>query len=256
MRRKVVREGQAMKREGEGREKGKRQQKERQEPAQRTEGRQEGQHNKDKESLEEGGYKPVERRHVRGGRGRAWSGEPVEWLKAMEEHLERGWVHPKARRAKRRPLCFTRNAYKCDMSFKTSAFELEIAVTRICRTDAVKKWFDEEKECYKKSVNASECVGPINQAMSDLKTPEDFILSNKKVCNLFKPYSTCARETVEENCGRINKVLFDWLFVPLQRLSNSLCEELILPADEKDTRPDNFGNLNVFATVAAIFFAN
>ncbi|XP_055953167.1 uncharacterized protein LOC129988905 [Argiope bruennichi] len=152
--------------------------------------------------------------------------------------------------------CFTRNAYKCDMSFKTSAFELEIAVTRICRTDAVKKWFDEEKECYKKSVNASECVGPINQAMSDLKTPEDFILSNKKVCNLFKPYSTCARETVEENCGRINKVLFDWLFVPLQRLSNSLCEELILPADEKDTRPDNFGNLNVFATVAAIFFAN
>ncbi|XP_055953960.1 uncharacterized protein LOC129989440 isoform X2 [Argiope bruennichi] len=149
--------------------------------------------------------------------------------------------------------CFTRNAYKCDMPFKTSSDELEIAVTRICRTDAVKKWFDKEKECYKKSVNASECVGPINQAMSDPKTPEDFILANKKVCNLFKPYSTCVSETVEENCGRMNKHLFDWLFVPIQRLSNSLCEELILPADEKDTRPDNFGKLNVFGTVAAIF---
>ncbi|XP_055951640.1 uncharacterized protein LOC129987719 [Argiope bruennichi] len=152
--------------------------------------------------------------------------------------------------------CFTRKAYKCDMPFKTSSDELEIAITRICRTDAVKKWFDEQKECYKKSLNASQCIEPINQVMTDLTTPEAFILANKKACNLFKPYSTCARETVEENCGTINKVLFDWLFVPLQRLSSSLCEELILPADEKDTRPDNFGNLNVFATVAAIFLAN
>ncbi|KAF8771695.1 hypothetical protein HNY73_019075 [Argiope bruennichi] len=87
---------------------------------------------------------------------------------------------------------------------QTSCLRTSIAVLRISNR-AVKKWFDEEKECYKKSVNATQCVGPINEAMSDLKTPEDFILANKKVCNLFKPYSTCARETVEENCGKNNR---------------------------------------------------
>ncbi|KAF8771691.1 hypothetical protein HNY73_019071 [Argiope bruennichi] len=132
----------------------------------------------------------------------------------------------------------------------------KMTLFKSCSKSNFASGFDEQKECYKKSLNASQCIEPINQVMTDLTTPEAFILANKKACNLFKPYSTCARETVEENCGTINKVLFDWLFVPLQRLSSSLCEELILPADEKDTRPDNFGNLNVFATVAAIFLAN
>ncbi|GBN84249.1 hypothetical protein AVEN_110066-1 [Araneus ventricosus] len=151
--------------------------------------------------------------------------------------------------------CFSRVAYKCNMPFKVDADELKIAVMRVCRGDGIQKWFDEEKACYKKAVNDSVCTEPINEALRDFKTPEDFIRANKKVCNLFEPYSNCVEDKVEKNCGRISQVLFNWLYNPMRKLSNSLCEQLILPADEKDGRPDNFGMLNVYASVAAIFIS-
>ncbi|GBM91707.1 hypothetical protein AVEN_236628-1, partial [Araneus ventricosus] len=70
---------------------------------------------------------------------------------------------------------------------------------------------------------------------------------------LFEPYSNCVEDKVEKNCGSLNQVLFNWLYNPLRNLSNSLCEQLILPADEKDSRPDNFGVLNVYGNVKAVF---
>ncbi|GBM82057.1 hypothetical protein AVEN_224075-1 [Araneus ventricosus] len=114
--------------------------------------------------------------------------------------------------------------------------------------------FDGEKACYKRAINDNACVEPIIEVMSDLETTEDIIRANKKICNLFEPYSNCVKENVEKNCNRtlLSMILFKDLFNPLRNLSNSLCEQLILPEDE-DSRHDNFGMLNVYEAVVAIF---
>ncbi|GBM89528.1 hypothetical protein AVEN_188295-1 [Araneus ventricosus] len=152
--------------------------------------------------------------------------------------------------------CLSRLADKCNMDFRVEAEELKINVQRLCNGGAIQKLFDEEKACYKRAVNDSECVRPINEAMRSLLTTEEIIKANKKVCNLFKPYSACVGKSVLTNCGFTSRILFNTLYYPLYDLSNSLCEQLILPADEKDSRPDNFGILNVFASLAAIFLSS
>ncbi|CAL1296769.1 unnamed protein product [Larinioides sclopetarius] len=151
--------------------------------------------------------------------------------------------------------CLSRLANKCNMDFKVQAEELKISVESLCSGGAFQKLFDEERDCYKRAVNDSECVGPINEAMRSLLTTEEIIKANKRVCNLFEPYSVCVGKSVLKNCGFASRILFDTLYNPLNDLSNSICEQLILPADEKDSRPDNFGMLNVFASLAAIFLS-
>ncbi|GBM95595.1 hypothetical protein AVEN_122412-1 [Araneus ventricosus] len=148
--------------------------------------------------------------------------------------------------------CVYRKALKCKMPFWRDALELFNGVRVAC---TIKEWFDKDKACYIKAINDSVCVEPINEAMRDIKTNEDLIRANKKVCNLFEPYSNCVQEDVEKNCHStvLSINLFNNIYKPLRGLSNSLCEQLIVPADEKDSRPDNFGVLNVYASVAAIF---
>ncbi|XP_055953376.1 uncharacterized protein LOC129989080 [Argiope bruennichi] len=152
--------------------------------------------------------------------------------------------------------CVARVANKCNMPFKEDADQLKRSVTTLCSLDGMKAWFDTEKACFKKSVNDKQCTGPLDEATSNLKTSEDFIRANKKVCKLFEPYSNCVEEKVEKNCGTAAQHLFDWIYKPFRSMSNSLCEELILPADEKDSRPDNFGLLNIYFTVVGVFFAS
>ncbi|CAL1296777.1 unnamed protein product [Larinioides sclopetarius] len=148
--------------------------------------------------------------------------------------------------------CVYRKAYKCKMPFWNDVLELYNGIEVAC---TLKEWFDKDKACYMKAINDSVCVEPINEVMRDLKTPEDFIRANKKVCNLFGSYSTCVQEDVEKNCHGtvLSNNFFSNVYGTHLKLSNSLCEQLILPADEKDSRPDNFGMINVYASVAAIF---
>ncbi|GBM95611.1 hypothetical protein AVEN_122421-1 [Araneus ventricosus] len=149
--------------------------------------------------------------------------------------------------------CLSEMLERCDVHIWIKALDLEEGIQGICDDD-IKNYFDEDKACYMKVINDSVCVEPINEAMGDIKTTEDLIRANKKVCNLFEPYSSCVQEDVEKNCNRtvLSIDLFNDIHKPLRGLSNSLCEQLIVPADE-DSRPDNFGKLNVHAFVAAIF---
>ncbi|GBM82056.1 hypothetical protein AVEN_224074-1 [Araneus ventricosus] len=150
--------------------------------------------------------------------------------------------------------CLSRMLRKCDTHIWIKALDLRGGFRVIC-DDIIKVWFDKERACYQKAILDSVCVEPIIEATGDLKTPEDFIRANKKVCNLFEPYSNCVQENVERNCNNtvVSLDLFNNLYNPLREFSNFLCEELILPADEKDSRPDSFGMINVYEAGVAIF---
>ncbi|CAL1296780.1 unnamed protein product [Larinioides sclopetarius] len=153
---------------------------------------------------------------------------------------------------KQQIICVSEKARECQMPFKSDAVGLYRGVELAC---TVPGHFDKDKACYMRAINDSVCVEPINEVMRDLKTTEDFIRANKKICNLFGSYSNCVQKNVEKNCHgtTLSINLFKDIFKPHFGLSKSLCEELIIPADENDNRPDNYGMINVFASLVAIF---
>ncbi|CAL1296776.1 unnamed protein product, partial [Larinioides sclopetarius] len=79
------------------------------------------------------------------------------------------------------------------------------------------------------------CVKPIIEAMKDRKETEDFIRANKKICDLFEPYSDCVEENVEQDCNNLDRSvhLFNRLYKGFHDLSKFVCEQLILSADGK-----------------------
>ncbi|CAL1296770.1 unnamed protein product [Larinioides sclopetarius] len=149
--------------------------------------------------------------------------------------------------------CVARISAKCDMDFKETAEAVKEAAQRVCGGGDTQKLFDEEKDCYWKAISDSKCAGPIREAMKDLETAEKIIKSNKKVCTLFGSFSQCAKQNAKKDCGSTSDILFDSLYDPLYSLADQICKELILPADEKDARPDSFGVLNPYMVIAAFF---
>ncbi|XP_055951557.1 uncharacterized protein LOC129987621 [Argiope bruennichi] len=149
--------------------------------------------------------------------------------------------------------CISRFADKCKMDFRVDAEYFNTAVQRVCKGGSLRKLFDEEKACYKAAVSDSECDGPIKKALNNAKTTEEIVKANKKVCKLFKPFSVCVGKKVTKNCGIASRILFDSLYNPYQSLSNSLCEQLVLPANEKEDRPDNFGLISSYSSLTEMF---
>ncbi|CAL1296774.1 unnamed protein product [Larinioides sclopetarius] len=150
--------------------------------------------------------------------------------------------------------CVYRMAHKCEMNFTGIVKDLYNTVDWTCR---FKEMYDKESACYMKAINDNVCVEPIVEAMRDLKTTEDVIRSNKEVCNLFYSYSNCMQGIIDKICpSQMSKFFFHNIYGSVRLLSNALCKQLILPANEKDSRPDNFGMLNVYSNVVAIFGSN
>ncbi|GBM82065.1 hypothetical protein AVEN_224082-1 [Araneus ventricosus] len=144
--------------------------------------------------------------------------------------------------------------FECNYNLWSKALNLKSHIKMICDLED-KEWFDIDKACYKRVLSDSVCVEPIIEAVSDLNTTEDIIRANKKVCNLFEPYSNCVYANVGNNCNGTEEsdLWFDVLYDPLRKLSNSVCKKLVLPANEKDSRTDNLGMINVYEAVVAIF---
>ncbi|XP_055952744.1 uncharacterized protein LOC129988524 [Argiope bruennichi] len=149
--------------------------------------------------------------------------------------------------------CVARCADKCKMKFSEEAEAVREAVQRVCQEGDTKRLFDEEKACYKSAISDTKCVGPIREAMKDRQNAEVIIKGNKKVCKLFEAYSKCVEENASNNCGKTSDILFDSLYDPLYNLADVICQQLILPADETDARPDSFGVLNPYMVIESFF---
>ncbi|GBM89527.1 hypothetical protein AVEN_188294-1 [Araneus ventricosus] len=149
--------------------------------------------------------------------------------------------------------CVARFSVKCDMDFKEQAEAVKEAAQRVCGGGDTQKLFDAEKACYKKAIDDTKCVGPIRKAMEDKKNAEEIIKANKKVCGLFESFSKCAKQNAQKDCGSTSDILFDSLYDPLYNLADSICKELILPANEKEDRPDSYGVLNPYMVIYSFF---
>ncbi|GBN54948.1 hypothetical protein AVEN_242038-1 [Araneus ventricosus] len=149
--------------------------------------------------------------------------------------------------------CASQKATECSMGFSEQARNVSQTLEEVCtEASPIRSKFLKQKECYTEALDFEQCFYLIYNLTGYIETPEDFIKMNKEGCRNLNVYSTCVVKNVEKNCGDVST--FNYLFDPLMRLGQGLCQEVILPADEKGVTSDNLGLLSIFSVIVLSFY--
>ncbi|KAF8770467.1 hypothetical protein HNY73_017993 [Argiope bruennichi] len=148
--------------------------------------------------------------------------------------------------------CILNKAIECKMGFTEDAKKVMKLMENTCTEGkAMTRLFNQNQKCFNLSINDKKCKSIIENIILD--NSMNFIQTNKLLCRKLDTYTECIIESVVDNCGRGVKSFFSHIFDRLVTLSRSICDEIILPADDTDEDDDNVGNFSPFSILVNFF---
>ncbi|XP_055940005.1 uncharacterized protein LOC129969454 isoform X2 [Argiope bruennichi] len=150
--------------------------------------------------------------------------------------------------------CFADRAVECKMGLAKDANQVKQIIAETCTEGTIlNKLVKKEKKCFQDAFMDQKCSDPIVAVLNGASNFKEIVLKNKEACKLLEFYSECIVERVVHYCGPNSKDLFSYLFDRLFKLGRSMCNDVILPADENDESFGNLGQLDAFNFIIPFF---